>query len=155
MRSGSGTFRERKITSASCEQRACPLSFRACHANDERVLCHFERPEGVEKSADKSVRLTVRATAAAEQEHGNMLRSLAAALTALFRPDLLLTVSHSGIVAPSGFAATLYPGREASSRKNRTLFLCRCHKTGLQGQKLLSSQKNMTIFAGGTHGGAN
>ena len=32
--------------------------------SNERVLCHFERPEGVEKSADKSVRLTVRATAA-------------------------------------------------------------------------------------------
>ena len=162
MRSGSRTLRERKITSASCEQRAC-------HANDERVSCHFERPEGVEKSADKSVRLTVRATAArgaGAWEYAPLPRggpdrivSFRSALDSIAfwnrRPGGLLSGSQSGIIALSGFVATLYPSREASSRKNRTLFPCRCHKTRLQWPKQPPSQKNMTIFAGGTHGGAN
>ena len=43
----------------------------------------------------------------------------------------------------------------SSSRKNMALFLQRYAKTGFQLQKQPSSQKYMTIFAGGTHGGAN
>ena len=35
---------------------------------------------------------------------------------------------------------------QLSSRKNRPIFLCRCTKTGIQGQKQSSSQKNQPIF---------
>ena len=57
----------------------------SCHV--ERVFCHVERPQGVETSVNRCVTwFAVRPPRLAEQEHGDMLRSLAAALTAFFVP---------------------------------------------------------------------
>ena len=140
-----------RMTSALCEQRAR-------HANDERVLCHFERPEGVEKSADKSVRLTVRATAArgagawkyAPLPRGGPDRivSFRSALDSIAfwnrRPGGLLSGSLSGIIAPSGFVATLYPGRSARKHrpaKTERFFCVDATKRGFKGKNCYRHRK--------------
>ena len=56
----------------------------------------------VETSVNRTLQFQSGPPRLAEQEHRDMLRSLAVVLTALCSPDLLLTVSHSGIAALEG-----------------------------------------------------
>jgi len=71
------------------------VTCRACHVNYERAFCHVERSRDICKQINAIYKSGP--PRLAEQEHRDMLRSLAAALTALFRPeDRRLHLNASG-----------------------------------------------------------